>query len=89
MIRNCGPNAGVNPLEEFKPVVIPEIAIERTMDGAVRLSWPASADGFKLQSTPSLDGGEWSPVAEQITVDEDQNVIVIESENTAFFRLAK
>jgi hypothetical protein len=89
VIRNCGPNAGVNPLEEFKPVVIPEIAIGRTMDGAVRLSWPASADGFKLQSTPSLDGGEWSPVAEQITVDEDQNVIVMESENTAFFRLAK
>jgi hypothetical protein len=89
VIRNCGPDAGVNPLEECKPVVTPEIAIGRTVGGAVRLSWPASADGFQLQSTPSLGGGEWSPVGGQITVDEDQNAIVMESEDTAFFRLAK
>jgi hypothetical protein len=36
-----------------------------------------------------LGGGEWSPVGGQITVDEDQNAIVMESEDTAFFRLAK
>jgi len=53
------------------------------------LGWPVSADGFQLQSTQSLGGGEWSPVVGQITVDEDQNVIVMESEDTAFFRLAK
>jgi hypothetical protein len=57
--------------------------------GAVRLSWPASADDFQLQSTRSLGGGKWSPVVGAITVDEDQSAIVMESEDTIFFRLAK
>ncbi len=89
VIRVCGSQAGVNPLEDCKPLPVPELSIERTLDGAVRLGWPVSADGFQLQSTQSLGGGEWSPVVGQITVDEDQNVIVMESEDTAFFRLAK
>ena len=89
MIRVCGSQAGVNPLEDCKPLPVPELSIERALDGAVRLGWPVSADGFQLQSTQSLGGGEWSPVVGQITVDEDQNVIVMESEDTAFFRLAK
>jgi hypothetical protein len=76
-------------LEDCKPLPVPELSVERTLDGAVRLGWPVSADGFQLQSTQSLGGGEWSPVVGQITVDEDQNVIVMESEDTAFFRLAK
>ena len=94
VIRPCGPQAGVNPLEDCKPLPVPELSVERTLDGTVRLAWPVSADSFQLQSTPSLGGGEWSPVVGQITVEEDQNppqryVIVMESEDTAFFRLAK
>ena len=94
VIRVCGSQAGVNPLEDCKPLPVPELSVERTLDGAVRLGWPVSADGFQLQSTPSFGGGEWSPVVGQITVEDDQNppqryVIVMESEDTAFFRLAK
>ena len=74
--------------------MVAALSVERTLDGTVRLGWPVSADSFQLQSTPSLGGGEWSPVVEQITVEEDQNppqryVIVVEPEDTAFFRLAK
>jgi len=89
VIRVCGSQAGVNPLEDCKPLPVPELSIERTLDGAVRLGWPASADGFELQSIKSLDDGKWSPVGGEITVEEDRNVIVMESEDTAFFRLAK
>ena len=58
------------------------------------MSWPASADGFQLQSPEAwvaVNGRRW---VGQITVEEDQNppqryVIVMESEDTAFFRLTK
>ena len=89
-----GPQAGINPLEDFKPRPVPELSVERTLEGAVRLRWPVSADGFQLQSTPILGSGEWSPVLGQISVDDNQNppqryVIVMEPGDTAFFRLAK
>jgi len=89
VIRVCGPQAGVNPLEDCKPLPTPEMSIGRTLDGAIRLSWPASADGFKLQSTQSLVGAEWLPLEGQVILEEDRSVLLLEPEDTTFYRLAK
>lgn len=48
VIRPCGANAGKNLLEAFKPRTDVNLAVGRTSDGRVRLSWPADADGFIL-----------------------------------------
>ena len=50
-----------------------EIGLE---DGHVLLSWPASASGFQLESTPWLrPGSAWSPVAAAPVQSADRNLV--------------
>jgi hypothetical protein len=58
------------------------LTVARTSSGAV-LSWPASATGYVLESTPSLGTGTWTPVA-NVT----GNSATVNLDGTArFFRL--
>lgn len=87
VIRPCGPNAGKNAVADCapKPVEV-TITASRTSDGKVRLSWPASADTFALQSTGAI-GGTWEAVNDTPTVDGDQFVLIVTPNGTRFYRL--
>jgi hypothetical protein len=58
---------------------------------ALRLSWPASATGFVLQSATTLaNGGDWQDSSLKATVVGDQSVVTVETAvPTGFFRLHK
>jgi hypothetical protein len=88
VIRPCGPNAGQNALADCKPAPVEvSLAATRTADGKIRLSWPASADTYALQSTAAL-GTTWQAVTEAPVVEGDQNVLVVAPVGTSFYRLA-
>jgi hypothetical protein len=63
------------------------LGVSRASDGAVRVTWPTSATGYRLQSSTSVAG----PFADDSTVtvvEGDQNVAVIQPQGAAkFFRL--
>jgi hypothetical protein len=63
VIRPCGPQAGVNLLEECKPV---DIQLEFTFDSTtgLRLSWPMGTGNGVVQETTDLTTAEWSPVVD-------------------------
>lgn len=89
VIRPCGPLAGVNPLEDCKPVTDVPLGIARAGDSVV-LSWPATATGFVVQATPSLTDPQWSVVDATIEIVGDQQVVTLPAgPDTRFFRLAK
>lgn len=89
VIRPCGPLAGVNPLEECKPVTDVALAIARS-GNQVLLSWPAAATGFVVQSTTSLSNPQWSVVNAPIEIVGDRQVVTLPIDtDTRFFRLAK
>ncbi len=89
VIRPCGPLAGVNPLEECKPVTDVTLAIARA-GNQVLLSWPATATGFVVQSTPSLNNPQWSVVDAIIEIAGNRQVVTLPiGADTRFFRLAK
>jgi len=72
----------------FIGVTAPLLGVARA-GGQVQITWPASATGFQLQSTPAL-GVPWSNVAETPTTTNGLNVVAIGTTNTAsFFRLHK
>jgi hypothetical protein len=55
---------------------------------ALRLSWPASATGFVLESAGSIQGGNWTEVATPPVVEGDQKVVTLEiGPGSQFFRL--
>jgi hypothetical protein len=58
---------------------------------SVMVSWPASAAGFILQSSPSLGPtANWQPVTATPTVANGQNTVTVTPNNaTAFYRLRK
>ncbi len=73
---------------EGAPATI-SLAVSRLANGNVRLSWPASAAGFVLQSTPALPGG-WADSNATVTTEGDQSVVLIAPTDQArFFRLAR
>jgi hypothetical protein len=45
------------------PAAVPELAIERTANGEVKIGWPSSAPGFNLTTTTNLATHQWSPVS--------------------------
>lgn len=54
----------------------------------VRISWPTSATGFSLESTPSLSPANWQNVTQPVQVVGDQNVVTVPiATGNAFFRL--
>ena len=89
VIRPCGPNAGVNLLAECKPVTDVTLAITRTGND-VLLSWPATAEGFQVQSATTISNPQWAVVNATIEVVGGQNVAKLPiGTATQFFRLLK
>ncbi len=65
----------------------PRLNIETMSDSRVRVSWPADADGFVLQSTLALNG-EWTDAPETVSVEGLEKVVFVAvTEATRFFRL--
>ncbi len=89
VIRPCGPMAGVNLLEECKPASDVTLTIARDGNN-VRLSWPASEDGFQVQGTTDVGNPQWGVINATIEVVGDQNVTILPvGTGTQFFRLLK
>lgn len=89
VIRPCGPNAGKNPLEAYKPATEVNLAVTRTGNQVV-LTWPASATGFTLQETASLNPPAWTAsTAEVVTEQDSMKVTVTVGAENRFFRLMK
>lgn len=87
---------GVTSLASFKvtsnhlaPATPPTLAIQR--DGAsVKLSWPASATGFTLQSSGAVGPASWAPVAGAPTQVGDNLQVTVAPDGAAkFYRLAR
>jgi hypothetical protein len=90
VIRPCGPNQGVNLLEDCKPAP-QDVTLSIAVDGDnILISWPAEATDFVLQETASLSNPQWAPVTETPEV-VDGNFVVTQTLGTAdkFFRLIK
>ncbi|MBX3748059.1 MAG: hypothetical protein KF833_22350 [Verrucomicrobiae bacterium] len=67
----------------------PSLAIRREGDSVV-LSWPASAEGFVLESTPSLSPATWTAVSETPTSAGGQSSVTIGAgSGTRYFRLRR
>ncbi len=90
VIRPCGPKAGENLLAECKPPADVSLAASRAADGKVVLRWPASAEGFVLQSVASM-GGVWENLTDAPVVEGDQLTVTITvgTAGSRFYRLAK
>ena len=89
VIRPCGPDANVNPLEACKPAPVDEVILTAGRAGAqVRIAWPASATDYVLEETDRL-GANWTAVATPPTVEGEENVVLVDPIGTKFFRLAR
>lgn len=88
VIRPCGPDANVNPLEECKPILV-SLSARRNADGTIRISWPAPSTGFVLQENTDLaNAAGWTPVTTPTpTVENNENVVNLTATGTKFFRL--
>ena len=70
------------------PQVVPSLTIAR--QGAdVTLSWPASASGYVLTSTPSLVGGVWSSVAQAAVQVGERLEVTVPISGNSYFRLER
>lgn len=86
VIRPCGPLAGVNPLEGCKPV---SLGIEAAGTN-IKLSWPVTAVGYQVQTTPSLVSPQWTVTNATVEVVNGRNVVTLPTgQGTQFFRVAK
>ena len=73
----------------FADVVTPKIKLRiAAVPDGVRLSWPASAQGYVLQSTDAVPGGAWTDSTAHVTVEGDENVVRLPAtDGQRFFRL--
>lgn len=88
VIRPCGPNAGKNPLEPFKPVTEVPLEVARMPDGRVRLAWASSAAGFVLESTAAL-GSAWEMVSDVPVLEGNLLTVTVVPSGSRFYRLVK
>ncbi len=59
-------------------------------DGSITFSWPTSLVGWVLEESPDLSPGSWVPSARVVSVNGDNNEVVIPtSDGHCFFRLVK
>jgi hypothetical protein len=90
VIRPCGPMAGVNLLEGCKPDSAPRLAFVLGPNRNVRLSWPASATGFRLEESPSVGPATWTTVASAPAVEGNDNVFrITPGAGARFYRLVR
>ncbi|MFN0130218.1 MAG: hypothetical protein ACKV19_26445 [Verrucomicrobiales bacterium] len=86
VIRDCGPEAGVNLLESAKPT----LTVERTEGNLVRLRWIAGHN-WQLQFNDTLTPANWQPMTEDPIVENFQNVLDLAPGGppARYFRLVK
>jgi hypothetical protein len=62
-----------------------------TDPGAVRLSWPAAADGYTLEATTDLPSGGWQTVTNEATLGTNRKELLLSTAKASqrFFRLYK
>ena len=89
VIRPCGPNADKNLLAGCKPVEAPAMMVSQGADNTVAISWPAVAEGFRLESSSSVTGPIWLGVTTAPTVEGDRRVVRLQTGATTFYRLVK
>ncbi len=87
VIRPCGPNAGVNLLEDCKGV---KLHIEPLTAGALRFVWTRSEPGFALEESATLgDTASWTPIVETPVEDDSSFSIQLTPSGPRFYRLIK
>jgi hypothetical protein len=89
VIRPCGPQAGVNLLADVKFGDAPALKWRLNPDRTLRLAWPAAAEGFRLEETPSLAPTTWTTVTGAPIVEANENVVTLTVTGTRFYRLVK
>lgn len=67
---------------------LPELSVEYT-GGKVILSWPASATGFNLETSPTLTSNSWTAVPGATLAGDKMTVQITPSLPKAFYRLRK
>ena len=90
------PQAFLNPsawatVQMDPPPVVekPAIKASRNADGKLRISWPTSVAGFKLQQTDRL-GGTWSAVTDGVLTEGNaQYVLITPAASTGYYRLVQ
>jgi hypothetical protein len=89
VIRPCGPTAGVNLLEECKPVEA-VLTVQR-VGSQVAIAWSTKLEGWTLESNSDLSNVlGWSAVTTAPVVENDQNVVKEAMGRPAlFYRLIK
>ncbi|HXG49736.1 MAG TPA: Ig-like domain-containing protein [Methylomirabilota bacterium] len=74
-----------------QPITPPEVALRRLEDGRVEISWPASATGWLLHSSPNLEPGSWTRVSDAPTLISGRYVVTVNpaQADTTFYRLQR
>ena len=69
----------------------PSLTVARSGATTATFSWPESAEGFALESSPTLgDGASWTGVTEPVVPSGGQNTVTVETSGAArFFRLRR
>lgn len=67
---------------------LPELSVDRT-GGKVILSWPASATGFNLETSPTLTINSWTAVPGATLAGDKMTIQITPSVPKAFYRLRK
>jgi hypothetical protein len=69
-------------------LIIPQLAIGTSTPGTLHLRWPAALPGWVLEESPDLRAGSWMTSLETVTVNGDQNeVLITPLTGSRFFRL--
>ncbi len=89
VIRPCGPFAGVNPLEECRPVESPHLLIRRLETGDIRLQWESGNGSFQLESTLELTEPSWTSLDAESETTEGVSSVTLSVSETQFFRLVE
>lgn len=68
---------------------LPRLSVEQQTDGSLRVSWAASAEGFKLQTNASLPG-TWADYTGTVQTEGDRKVAVVQpTAAQAYYRLVQ
>ena len=80
-------NAGANTVVLPPPVSAPPKLSVSTSSGNLVITWPTSASGYTLWSTPSLSAPAWSTVGTGTVVGSVYQVTIPMTGQAAYFRL--
>ena len=85
VIRPCGPTANVNLLAECKN---PTLSLS-TETAQLKLRWPLTYTGFRLEASDSLSLPNWAQVADPAVIDGTDFVITQPVTSPVFYRLRR